>query len=131
MRYKSMLFNFVAFLVLLPSLASASNWILFTSSQSGVGWYYDKESIVYLKAKSIIGIELPLKDRNYPKMWIKSAGDKGEISYQVEFNCKGRTAQLQDDSGKTLYSESSIYYLYDKQIVPDSVLDKLYQAICR
>ena len=134
MKNKLLLFlsSIIIAAVLLPSFASASNWLLFAlSKQTGTNWHYDKESIVYLKAKSIAGVELPRKDRNYPKVWIKSTGDKGEFAYQVELNCKGRTARLQDESGKTLYSQTSIDYLYDRPILPDSVLDMLRKTVCR
>jgi hypothetical protein len=116
---------------LLPSFASASDWLLFTSTQqTGTSWLYDRETIVYSKAKSLAGVEIPMKDSNYPRLWIKSVRDRVETTYQVELNCKGRTARLQDDGGKTLYSVPSIDYLYDGQIVPDSVLDTLRKTVC-
>jgi hypothetical protein len=128
--------RFILFL-LIPILALspvvfASNWIEFASfKEPATKWLYDKESITYSRAKEIVGIEIPRKDRNFPKVWIKSSGDGGEKPYQVELNCKKRTARLFDEGGKTLYSVNAIDYLYDKQIVPDSVLDSLRKSVCR
>ena len=131
MRPKHLLCCLITFALLLPSFASASDWLLFTSTkQNGTSWFYDKETIVYPKAKSLAGVEIPMKDSNYPRLWIKSARDGVDTTYQVELNCKGRTARLQDDGGKTLYSVRSIDYLYDGQIVPDSVLDMLRKTVC-
>ena len=134
MKNKLLLFlsSIIIAAVLLPSFAAASNWLLFTlSKQDGTSWYYDKESIIYFKTKSVAGVEIPMKDRNFQRMWIKSSGDKGEIAYQVELDCKGATARLQDERGKPLYSQPSIDYLYDKPMLPDSVLDMLRKAVCR
>jgi len=131
MRPKHLLCCLFTFALLLPSFASASDWLLFTSTQqTGTSWLYDRETIVYSKAKSLAGVEIPMKDSNYPRLWIKSVRDRVETTYQVELNCKGRTARLQDDGGKTLYSVPSIDYLYDGQIVPDSVLDTLRKTVC-
>ncbi|MGO9951760.1 MAG: hypothetical protein ACLPN1_06065 [Dissulfurispiraceae bacterium] len=131
MKPKHLLFCLLTLAVLLPSFVSASNWLLFASTrQPEANWFYDRENIVYSRAKSFASVEIPLKDRNYPRLWIKSVRDRVGTAYQVELNCKERTARLQDDSGKTLYSISSINYLYDVQIVPDSVLDMLRKTIC-
>lgn len=131
MKSRLLLISLFICFVLLPSLATASSWILFSAKQqNGTSWYYDKDSIAYFKAKSIIGVEIPKKDRNYQKVWIKSAGDMGERLFLVELNCKEHTARLQDDNNKVLYNEPSIDYLYDRPIPPDSVLDKLQKAVC-
>ena len=131
MKPKHHLFCLLILAVLTTSLASASDWQLFASSkQNGTNWYYDKDGIVYFRAKSIAGVEIPMKDTNYIRIWIKSADYKGERAYRVELNCKQLTAQLQDNSGKTLYSEPSIDYFYDKPLVPDSVLDMLRKTVC-
>jgi hypothetical protein len=118
-------------LVLLPSFAAASNWILFASQQRNtVNWYYDKDSMDASKELKIFKLKIPLPPSNIQKMWIKSSSDKGEKLYHAELSCKERLARLQDDNGKTVYSDASFNYLYDRPIPPDSVLDILRKTVC-
>jgi hypothetical protein len=132
MRPKHILQFILIFFVMLPAISAASNWIQFgVSNQNGASWHYDNDSIVYFQDKKIIGIDVPIKDRNYQRMWIKSSGGDGEKRYRVELNCKERSARLQDDGGKNLYSEPSMDYLYDKPIAPDTVLDMLCKKVCK
>jgi hypothetical protein len=121
---------FICF-VLPPSFADASNWILFASQQRNtVNWYYDKESMDASKELKIFKLKIPLPPSNIQKMWIKSSSDKGEKLYHAELGCKERLARLQDDNGKTVYSDASFNYLYDRPIPPDSVLDILRKTVC-
>jgi hypothetical protein len=116
---------------MLPLLSSASDWMIFTPKQKdGVTWYYDKNSVVYLKNMTIIGITMPFKDSNYQKMWLRASSDTDEKTYQVELSCKERIAKMQDNNGKGIYNMTSIDYLYERPIPPDSVLDMLRKAIC-
>ncbi len=132
MRPRRILCYLLTFAVLLPAIATASNWIQFGQPlQNGALWYYDRDSIVYSHDKKIIGIDTPVKDKNFQKIWIKSSGDLGEVRYEVELNCRDRSARLKDDGGKNLYSQPSIDYLYDKPIPPDSMLDLLRKAVCK
>ncbi len=133
MRLGRMLKYILIFFLLLQAVSAASNWVQFgLSGQNGSkSWYYDKGSILYFQDKKIVGIDVPVKDKNYQRIWIKSSGSKGETRYQVELNCKAHTARLQDDGGRMLYAESSIDYLYEKPIPPDTVLDMLHKAVCK
>jgi hypothetical protein len=128
--------TFVACLVicsfLLPLFASASDWMIFTPRQkSGYTWFYDKADIEYMKSRSFIGIPLPIKDSNYQKIWLRASSDAGDRIYQIELDCKGRTAKLFDNNGKGIYNLSEIDYLYERPIPPDTVFDMLRKAVCR
>jgi hypothetical protein len=115
----------------MPSFAAASNWILFASQQrNSVNWYYDKESLNAARELKIFGLKIPPPPSNIRKMWIKSSSDKGEKLYQAELSCKEGLARLQDDNGKTVYSDASFNYLYDRPIPPDSILEVLRKAVC-
>ncbi len=132
MRPRRILWYLLTFAMLLPSIASASNWIqLGQSRQNGMLWYYDRDSVAYSQDKKLIGIDVPVKDKNFQKMWIKSSADNVEVRYEVELNCKERSARMKDDRGKNLYSEPSIDYLYEKPIPPDTLLDLLRKAVCK
>ncbi|HTZ19138.1 MAG TPA: hypothetical protein VMB78_11950 [Dissulfurispiraceae bacterium] len=120
------------FLIMLPSICSASNWITFgTSRQNGLTWQYDKDGVIYFQDRKFMGIQIPVKKRKFQRIWIRSSGDATERLYQVDLNCRDHTARIKDDGGKTLYSENSMDYLYDKPIPPDSVLDMLQKAVCK
>jgi hypothetical protein len=132
MKDKILLVSVIFSLCLIPLPSFASDWMIFTPKQKdGSTWFYDKNSISYPKNISFIGIPTPMRDRNFQKMWIKSSSDIGEQMYQIEINCRDRSAKMQDSGGKQLYSLNSIYYLYDRPIPPDTVLDMLQKAICR
>jgi len=131
MQLKYVLFCVFIGLVLLCSFAAASNWILFADRQrDGSSWYYDSESVISSGGLKIMGLKIPATQDHIREMWIKSSGDKGESLYHVELNCKESLARLRDDNGKTLYSNVSLNYLYDRPIPPDSVLDRLRKVVC-
>jgi len=131
MKLKYVLFCVFFCLLLLPSYASSSNWILFAAYQrNGLNWYYDAESLNASRELKIMGVTIPLGQGDTQKMWIKSSGDKVERIYQAELDCKARLARLQDDNGKTVYNDASFNYLYDRPIPPDSVLDMLLKKVC-
>ncbi len=131
MTSKYVLFSVSICFVLLSSFAAASNWILFAAQQrDGSSWYYDKETLDSSSGLKIIGLKMPVIKGNIREIWIKSSGDKGERLYRAELNCKEGLARLRDDNGKTLYSDVSLNYLYDRPIPPDSVLDMLREVVC-
>jgi hypothetical protein len=114
-----------------PAISAAADWTAFSPKQKdGTIWYYDKESISYPKNKEFIGISLPLRDKNYPKLWIRSTAETANLLYQVELKCKELSAKMTDNNGKGIYSLNAIDYLYDRPIPPDSVLDMLRKAVC-
>ena len=118
--------------LMLPMLSSASEWVIFTPKQKdGSSWYYDKASIEKTKYMAVIGIPTPFKDGNYLKMWVRNSTDSADKLYQVELSCKDRTARMQDNNGKSIYNMSSIDYLADRAIPPDTVLDWLRKSLCR
>jgi hypothetical protein len=117
---------------IIPMLSYAADWMIFTVKQKdGYTWFYDKNSVVYLKNKTFLFITLPAGDHNFQKMWIKATSDKGNRIFQIELNCKDRTAKLFDNNGKGIYNLPEIDYLYERPIPPDSVLDMLRKAVCR
>ena len=131
MTSKYVLFSIFIWFVLLSSFAAASNWILFAAQQrDGSSWYYDKETLDSSSGLKIVGLKIPGIKGNIRDMWIKSSGDKGERLYRAELNCKDGLARVQDDNGKTIYSDVSLNYLYDRPIPPDSVLDMLRKVAC-
>jgi hypothetical protein len=116
---------------LVPVIASAGDWIIFTPKQKdGFTWFYDKNSREYLKNKSFLGIPTPLKDTTLQKMWIRASSDKIVRLYQIELNCSTRIAKMYDDNGKGIYNLPEIDYLYERPIPPDTVLDMLRRAVC-
>lgn len=118
-------------LVAIPVISSASDWTVFTPKQKdGATWYYDKASITYPKNTSIIGITTWMRDVNYQKLWIRSTTDTVNLLYQVEMDCKARTARMLDNNGKGIYSMNNIDYLFDRPIPPDAMLDLLRKTIC-
>jgi hypothetical protein len=128
--------TFIACLLLslftFPLLCCAADWMIFTVKQKdGYTWFYDKNSVVYMKNKSVIGITLWMKDVNYQKMWLKAASDKGDRLFQIELNCGERSARLFDNNGRGIYNLPEIDYLYERPIPPDTVLDMLRKAVCR
>lgn len=117
---------------LAPSAAFPADWMIFTPKQkNGYTWFYDKQSVVYLKNRSFIGIPTPMKDITYQKMWIKATSDRDSRLYQVELNCEDRSAKMYDDNGKGIYNLPDIDYLYERPIPPDTVLDMLRKARCK
>ena len=131
MTSKYVLFPVFIYFVLMSSFAAASNWILFAAQQrDGSSWYYDKETLDSSSGLKIIGLKIPVIKGNIRETWIKSSGDKGEKLYRAELSCNDGLARLRDDNGKTIYSDVSLNYLYDRPIPPDSVLDMLREAVC-
>ena len=132
MKIKYIAVCIVISLFAVPALSSASEWMVFTPVQKdGTTWYYDKNSISFPRNRTILGITLPLRDGNYPKMWIRGTSDTGTLLYQAEVSCKERTARLMDNNGKGIYNLTSIDYLFDRPIPPDTVLDRLRKAVCK
>jgi len=118
--------------IMIPMLSSAADWMIFTPKQKNdYTWFYDRQSIVYLKDQTFIGITLPMKDHNYQKIWIKAVSDRVEKRYQIELNCKDRISKIFDDNGKGIYNLPDIDYLYERPIPPDTPLDMLRRAVCR
>jgi hypothetical protein len=132
MKPKYCLLCLVICIVLLPSFASATKWILFASQQRNtVNWYYEKDGLdASREVKIFFKLKISLPANNIQKLWIKSSSEKGEKLYQAELSCRERLARLRDDSGKTVYSDASFNYLYDRPIPPDSALDILLKTVC-
>jgi hypothetical protein len=98
MKPKYVLLCLSIWLVLLPSFAAASNWILFASQQpNALNWYYDKASLDATRELKVFGLKIPPLPSSIRKMWIKSSGDKGEKLYQAELSCKEGLARLWED----------------------------------
>jgi hypothetical protein len=132
MKTRLILTCLIIALFALPPISSASEWMVFSPKQKdGATWYYDKNSISYPKNRVFLGITLPLRDGNYPMMWVRSTSDTAALLYQVEISCKERTAKMMDNNGKGIYNLDNIDYLYNRPIPPDTVLDMLRKAVCK
>ncbi len=130
MKQKRLLALFFIAFFLMTNPATASLWLPFAlGHEDAFNWYYDQDTISYPRHVSILGIVLPLRDRNFQNLWIRTDRPH-ELRFRVYMDCAQRLAVVHDETG-TLYDIPLLDYLYGKPIPPDSVLDKLHLAVCR